>query len=211
MRRFLKLELDRYLERRGRELADERPLVEVEFQPYIYYNKASVVTYALRDHLGQATVNRAIRRLLDRHALRGAPYPISTDLVALLREEAPAEAQGLITDLLETITLFSNRTLKAEAEDLGGGRHRVRLEVEARKFRADGQGVEEEIPVDDWIDIGIYGADDKVLFLDKRRLTSGTAVLEIEVDGEPVSAGIDPRNILIDRDSDDNTSTVSIG
>jgi len=36
------------------------------------------------------------------------------------------------------------------------GQYDVSIEVEARKFKADGTGNETEVPVDDWIDIGAF-------------------------------------------------------
>ena len=42
----------------------------------------------------------------------------------------------------------------------------------------------------------------------KHRLESGSNRIEIVVDHEPVLAGIDPRNLLIDRRPDDNTKDV---
>ena len=47
MRRFLSYELDRYLLSRGMERKREVPLVKVENQPYIHYQKGSLVMYAL--------------------------------------------------------------------------------------------------------------------------------------------------------------------
>ena len=49
MRRFLKFELDNYLQARGGERIEELPLYLVENQPYIHYRKGSLVMYALRD------------------------------------------------------------------------------------------------------------------------------------------------------------------
>jgi aminopeptidase N len=52
MRRFLKYERDNYLRGRGQEGIGELPLMRVEDQQYIHYNKGSVVMYALRALIG---------------------------------------------------------------------------------------------------------------------------------------------------------------
>ncbi len=211
MRRFLKYELDRYLRGRGADLDGEKPLLRVENQPYIHYRKGSVVMYALRDYLGEETVNRALARYVAATRFQGPPYTASPDLRALLVEESPAGSARLFEDMLDTITLYSNRAESATFDRLDNGRYRVTLDVEAHKLRADGTGVETEIPLDDWVDIGVFGADDAVLFLDKRHLTDSRSRFEITVDGPPERAGIDPRNKLIDRDSDDNLTAVKPG
>ena len=61
----------------------------------------------------------------------------------------------------------------------------------------------------DSIDIGVFGEDDKVLYLEKRQLTAADNAIEIVVDEEPVEAGIDPFNKLIDRNPEDNVTAVS--
>lgn len=211
MRLFLKYELDKYLRGRGRDLSEESPLLLVENQPYIHYSKGSVVMYALRDTLGEDAVNRALRRYVEGFKFHGPPYTTARDLRALLAEEAGPEHEQLLVDLVDTITLYSNRAVAASATALDDGRWRVTLEVEGRKLRADGAGVEHEIPLDDWVDVGVFGADDAVLYLEKRRLAAASETFEIEVDSRPERAGIDPYHKLVDRDSDDNVTRVAAG
>jgi ABC-type transport system involved in multi-copper enzyme maturation permease subunit len=208
MRRFLKYELDRYLAQRGREVQEEMPLLVVDQQPYIYYRKGSVVMYALRDYLGVGTVNRALARYVADAGFQDPPYTTSLELKALLQDEAPEGSEPLFEDMLDTITLFSNRVQSASCEARDDGRYVVRLEVEARKLRSDGFGAETEIPIDDWIDVGVFGPDEEVLYLEKRHITEPTVTLEVTVDSRPERAGIDPYNKLVDRDSDDNVAAV---
>ena len=47
-----------------------------------------------------------LRAILAKYAFKDAPYPTALDLVAALRAQAPADKQGLITDLFEKITLL---------------------------------------------------------------------------------------------------------
>jgi aminopeptidase N len=211
MRRFLKYELDRYLGQRGREVQEEMPLVRVDQQPYIYYRKGSVAMYALRDYLGADTINRALSRYVRDVAFQGPPYTTTLELEAMLEEEAGAGSETLFEDILDTITLYSNRVESATWEELADGRFVVRIQVETRKLRSDGFGAETELPIDDWIDVGVFGPDETVLFLEKRHLSGPTASFEITVDSRPEKAGIDPYNKLVDRDSDDNLVRVQKG
>lgn len=80
---------------------------------------------------------------------------------------------------------------------------------------ADGQGVETETDLDDWIDIGVFAEQEvdgetepKVLYLAKHHVTEAEPVFEIVVDEKPVRAGIDPYNKLVDRNADDNLKKV---
>jgi ABC-2 type transport system permease protein len=96
MRRFLKYELDRYLQGRAVERIKELPLAQNESQPYIHYNKGSLAMYALQDYLGEDTVNRALRKYVEAVRYRGPPYTTSKELLDFLRAETPAEYEYLI-------------------------------------------------------------------------------------------------------------------
>jgi hypothetical protein len=88
----------------------------------------------------------------------------------------------------------------------------VAFTVEARKFRADGQGVETEAPLDEDVDVGVFarevGSKDysarDVLLMRRERLHTGTQSVQVTVDRKPAYVGVDPYNKRIDRNSDDN-------
>jgi ABC-type transport system involved in multi-copper enzyme maturation permease subunit len=211
VRHFLKYELDRYLEGRSDEKIGEMPLVLVENQMYIHYAKGALAMYGLRDYIGEQALNRALGKFLDARAFKGAPYPTSVELVDCIREAVPARYGHLVEDLFETITLFDNRVKEASCSEQEDGTFLVKLEVSSRKLRADGQGAETEIPLDDWIDIGVFAETgqgrekkEKVLFMEKRRIHDSDMTFDIVVDEKPARAGIDPYNKLIDRVADDN-------
>lgn len=216
MRRFLKFELDGYLRGRSDELVEELPLMLVENQRYIHYNKGCLTMYALRDYLGEECLNNALAQYIDQVAFQQPPYTNSRELLACLRRATPDSLAYIIEDMFESITLFSNKVETATCSPLEDGRYLVSLEVEARKLRADGLGNEKQIAIDDWIDIGVFGEKEdggigeKVLFLEKRRISKEKTKFELIVGARPARAGIDPLNKLIDRDSDDNVKSVRL-
>lgn len=217
MRRFLKYELDNYLQGRGGEAIEEMPLYRVENQPYIHYRKGSLVMYAIKDYLGEEPVNRALRKLISEVGYRHDPYPTSRDLLRNLRTVATtAEQQDLITDLFEKITLWDLRVQEATAARRADGKYDVTVTLEAAKFYADGNGQQEESPLDMMIDVGVFSrnpddfteGDEDVMTLEKHRIRSGTSTLDLVVDELPTHVGVDPYNKLVDRNSDDNIGTV---
>ncbi len=215
MRRFLKYELDNYLRSRGGELLEELPLLLVENQPYIHYRKGSVVMYALQDYLGEDVLNRALADYVEAVKFQQPPYTTSREFLSFVRRAAPPENQALLTDLFESITLYENRALSARSRTSGDGRFSVRIEVEAAKFRSDGQGREESVPIDDWVDVGVFGEkgadtppEGKVLILKRVKVSDSKQVFELVVDEKPLKAGIDPFNKLIDRSPENNIVAV---
>jgi hypothetical protein len=96
------------------------------------------------------------------------------------------------------------------AKALPDGRYEVTLTVVAKKRRADELGHEEDAPLHDLIDIGVLGADDEPLFLEKRRIQVEQTAFTVVVGKKPARAGIDPYNKLIDRSPKDNTIAVTV-
>lgn len=213
MKRFLEYELDRYLQGRASELERELPLSLVENQQYIHYNKGSLAMYALRDYIGEDRLNRALSRYIEKVGFQSAPYTTSLEFLEILREEVPAKYAYLVRDLFETITLYDNRVLEATTSALEDGRWKVQMKVLTKKYRGTESGAEEPIELDDWIEVAIYGKDEAgertTLYRKKHRFSGEEQELSFEVDAEPAEAGIDPRNLLVDRNPDDNLRPVS--
>jgi aminopeptidase N len=207
--RFLRYELDQYLRGRGSEGRAEMPLALVENQQYIHYNKGALAMYALRDYIGEARVNAALKNFLDEWKYRGPPYPTSRDLLMHLRAATPDSLGYLIDDLFQRVTLYDNAAERATSRRLPDGRYQVDLRVRARKVRADSLGTETEVPLDDRIEIGVFGADREVpLYLAKHRIRAGVQTVRVIVKEMPERAGIDPLHKLIDREKDDNVREV---
>jgi ABC-2 type transport system permease protein len=212
MRRFLAHELDSYLRGRGGEREREMPLAFNENQPYIHYNKGSLVMYALREVMGEDVLNGVLRQYIADVGFQEPPFTTSLELVERIRKAMPEKFAYLVEDLLETITLYDNRTLEANAVQLGDGRFRVDLVLESHKLRADGEGAEEQVPLADWLPIGVMGEDEDAepLYLEWHQITGERTELSIEVSGEPAKAGIDPRVLFVDREPDDNVRDVEL-
>jgi ABC-2 type transport system permease protein len=209
MRRFLKYEMDGYLSGRSLERKKELPLERVENQPYIHYNKASVVFYALQDYAGEDNVNRALHDYVQAVAYQDPPYTNSVELIDRLRKIVPAEYAYIIHDMFETITLYENRALSATYKQTPDGKFEVKLKVAAKKIRAGELGEEKEVPLADWIDIGVLDKGGKPLYMVKHKIERNETEFTISVDRLPAKAGIDPWNKLVDRKPDDNVVAVT--
>jgi len=217
MRRFLKYELDRYLMNRATERVEEQPLALNENQQYIHYNKGSVVFYALRDAIGEDRLNAVLSEFLGQWGFKGPPYPTTRDFLDLLYARTDPADHAFIRDLFERIVFWNHRVTTAEVRKREDGKYVVTLKVHAEKVSTDGKGKETEEPVDVNVDIGVFArppggkeGDEKVLYLQKHRITRADTTLELVVDELPFEAGIDPYNKLIDRSSDDNRKKTTL-
>ena len=216
MRRFLRYELDRYLRGRGGEQIEEQPLYRVENQQYIHYQKGSLIFYRLRDEIGEAPLNRALKRYLEDKGFQNAPYTTTKELLEYIRAESPKDKQSLITDMFEKIVFYDNRVTSATAKKRADGQWDVTMKVHLAKMEADGKGKETARDYDEPIEIAIFaratGAkekDERVLFTEKRIVKGGDSSVTITVKEKPFEVGVDPYNKMIDRVPRDNRKEVS--
>jgi ABC-2 type transport system permease protein len=212
MRLFLKHELDGYLRGRSGEVRHEPPLVLVQNEPYVWYQKGSLVFYALSDYIGEDKVNQALSSFLMQNRYSKPPYPDTRGLVASLRAVTPPDLQYLVTDMFESITLYDNRAVSATWQETPDHKYKVVLTLKSRKLKANGDGVESEVPLHDLIEVGVFSGTkdhEQPIHVEKQWLSKNDSTVEFIVDQKPTRAGIDPYNKLIDRNPEDNMIDVS--
>lgn len=210
-RHFLTYELDGYLRGRTSEILDENPLLRVENQAYIHYQKGSVVLMAIRHKIGEKRLNGALKALLDEFKYKSTPYPTTLDLVRHLKSGASDAEVAFIDDLFNQITVFDMRAEKADIEELENGKFKVTFTASAKKFKADGEGKETEQELAEEVEIGLFkgnpndfASETEVLYKSDHSIVSGDNTVEVIVDQKPDYVGIDPFIRYIDRDTGNN-------
>ena len=219
IRKFLKLEMDKYLRARGGEKLEELPLMRVENQGYIHYQKGGIAMYLLKEELGEAVVNRSLRRLLGQYAFKPAPYPNPRDFLRILSEEAGPDHEQLIADLFERITLYDLKASSATTRKLPDGQWETTLQVKGAKFYADGRGKETATALNESFEVGLFTAEpgkkgfkrESVLLMQRCVLHDGEQQIVLRSRAAPTFAGVDPYNKHIDRNTDDNVVAVKAG
>ncbi|HEX2222687.1 MAG TPA: hypothetical protein VHN15_00625 [Thermoanaerobaculia bacterium] len=187
--------------------------------PYLSYRKGPFALYALSEYVGEERVNAALRRLLEKHRPEGAPLATTLDLYRELRAATPASLRYLLRDLFEVNTVWQLGTERVTARQTASGVWQVTLDVRARKAVYDSAGVEAEVPMDDWVEIGVFASEEEVeasaepLYLRKHRVRSGEQTITVTVPRKPLLAGLDPYHLLDweEREDDDNIQGVKIG
>ncbi|MBK9248497.1 MAG: hypothetical protein IPM69_10380 [Ignavibacteria bacterium] len=214
--KFLRYELDGYLRGRSNETRAEQPIAYNENQSYIHYNKGSHTFYCLADYIGEDTLNAALAEFIRTWGGKFRPYPNSRDLLPILRKHTPDSLQGLVTDLFEKITLYSNEIASSTAKKNPDGTYAVTVNVKSNKFYSDSVGNQTKVPLADWIDIGIFAKSKKGTLLDnplyfkKHKITAETMQFTFTVKEQPIKVGIDPFYKLVDRSPDDNVKSVEV-
>ena len=215
MQKFLKYELDRYLQGRAGESKFEKTLLDNDNQAYVWYRKGALIMYALQDYVTEDSLNRAFGDFLTDAAFRPEPpFANSLEWYDYIKSATPDSLRYFIEESFNNITLYENRMREVKYEALDNGKYKVNLTFDSKKIHYDGNGRETGTPDRaNLIEIGIFGEDGKnergmtklePIYLQKHWIKPGQQSLEFTIDSEPVKAGIDPYNKLIDRISDDN-------
>ena len=210
MRQFLAFELDGYLRGRTSDAGEEMPLLRVENQLYIHYQKGSIVMMALKERLGEQAFNKALNGLVQKFKFTTGAKPTTLDLVAALKAEADLEQQDYIDSAFNDITLYDIKATEATVEEVDG-QYTVKVKVKATELTADGFGEETEQDFDEMVDVVLFvndpnnfATESEIVYRQKHRLVSGDNEIEITVSEEPKFVGIDPFIRFIDRDTGDN-------
>ena len=220
MKRFLKDELDRYLRGRGNEAKKENTFINTN-RSYQWYNKGSLILYGLRDLIGAEAIDSALFSFNQEFGLKETPpFPGSSDLYRHLKAVTPDSLQYYLDDTWNKLALYDNKAETVEAKKVSDGEYEITMKIKSQKIYADETGRETNAEYEaDYIDIGVFAADDKddngrlrtnPLYLQKYKIKPGATTLTFRVKGEPAKGGIDPYNKLIDRIPDDNTISVEI-
>ena len=186
---------------------------------YMSYRRGPFALHALSEYMGVERVNTALRRLIEKHGAGAPPLATTLDLYRELQAVTPDSLQYLLHDLFEVNTFWQLATPRVTAVQTDEGAWQVTLDVRARKIVYDSAGVETEVPMDEWVEIGVFGRAldeedelSKPLYVQKHRIRSGDQTLTLIVPREPALAGVDPHHVLDweEREDDDNIGAVEI-
>jgi hypothetical protein len=144
-----------------------------------YSRRGPFALYALSRYIGKDRVDDALRSLLKKHGSGAPPLPTSLDLYRELQAVTPDSYQYLLRDLFEKNTIWEFETQRATAQQTEAGAWQVTLDVRGRKIVVDEAGVETDVPMDDWIEVGVF--DEGEPYLQKHRIGSGKQTITVTV------------------------------
>jgi ABC-2 type transport system permease protein len=181
---------------------------------YAVNRRGPFAMYAMSEYIGEDRVNAGLRRLREAHPSAEPPLPTTLDLYRELQAVTPDSLRYLLHDLLAANTLWELETVRAVAEEIEAGAWQVTLDVRARKVVVDTADAETDMPMDDWVQIGVFAPAQEgeesggPLYLQMHRVRAGEQTITVTVPREPARAGIDPHYLLIDLATDDNVAEV---
>ncbi|HEY0680415.1 MAG TPA: hypothetical protein VGD17_19165, partial [Chitinophagaceae bacterium] len=184
--------------------------------PYLSYRRGPFALYALSEYVGDEKVNAALRRLLENHRANDAPLATTLDLYRELQAVTPDSLKYLLHDLFEVNTYWELKTENAKAKQTAKGEWQVTLGVHSRKVVFSEDGVQKEIPMNDLVEVGIFGETRpgeepyQPIYLQKHRIRSGKQTITVTVPRKPVRAVMDPDHLMVELEMDDNVKEVEL-
>ncbi|HEY1115904.1 MAG TPA: M1 family aminopeptidase [Chitinophagaceae bacterium] len=178
-------------------------------EDFLYYRKGGLAMYTLSKYIGKEKVNGALRLLLQKHRSGALPQPTTLDLYQELQTVTPDSLNYLLHDLFEQNTYWRLKTEQMAAVQTERGNWQVTLKVQAHKVVIDRAGAEKEVPMNDWLEVGLYEEGKRLhepLYLQLHRIRSGEQTIKVTVPRKPERGGIDPNHLMIDLRLDDNIS-----
>ncbi len=176
------------------------------------YRKGPLAMYALREYVGEETINLALQNLLKKFNSGEPPFATSLNFYEEMQAVTPDSVQYLLKDLFATNTFWELQTKAATVKQDANGGWIVIMDVEAQKVQVDEDGLETKATIDEYIEIVVFGKSEEgaqnTLYSKKHRIQSGSNRIRIIVNQKPEKAGIDPRHLLIDTEMYDNVRPV---
>ncbi|GAB3163360.1 ABC transporter permease/M1 family aminopeptidase [Telluribacter humicola] len=176
-------------------------------EAFLYYRKGGLAMHALSKYIGKEKVNDALRRLLQKRTSGELPLPTTLDLYQQIQNVTPDSLNYLLHDLFKENTYWRLKTEQFTAAQTKAGSWLVTMQVQAQKVIVDSTGQEKEVPMNDWLEVGIYeeGKElNKPLYLKMHRIHSGKQTITVRVPRKPDRGGVDPNHLMIDLRRDDN-------
>ena len=163
--------------------------------------------YVLSKYIGEEKVNSALRSLLEKRSTKEITLPTTLNLYAEIQRVTPDSLDYLLNDWFKENTYWRLKTEKLTAEQTKPGNWQVTMKVQAQKVVVDSMGTEKDVPMNNWLEIGIYEEGKELnepLYLQKHRIRSGEQTLKVTVPQKPAAGGIDPNHLMIDLRLEDN-------
>lgn len=201
---YLKADNELYFSQRNRSARRELPLNQSWQQPYVHYQKGGLALYALGQSLGEAWINRALRRLIH-HQAYPKQKPVAQNLIDELKGQAPVWKQKLIENHLEKVVIYDNRIQLRSLKALPQGGYQLGLRIGVDKTD---QTALQRLPINDAVEIAVWGAPSgpaKLLYWQTHHLTKRQTLLELRLDQKPTLVQVDPLHYLLDENLANNT------
>ncbi len=187
----------------------EQPLYLEQGEGYMLYGKSYMVMLALKELIGEDTLNSVLKTLLLKHKTQTEATVTTPEFLLELFAASPEQYHTLINDWFKKIITYDLSVTAADYTELSDGRYEVSLTIDAKKFESI-DGVESEISMNEPIPIGLFSthpsgaSGDDVIYLSPKTVQGGIQQITFKVKELPKYISIDPYGTRPDLVRSDN-------
>jgi hypothetical protein len=187
----------------------EQPLYLEQGEHYMLYGKSYIVMFALKELIGEESLNGVLKTLVDRHKNEIDATVTSVEFLGELYKVTPEESHYLIDDWFKKIITYDLSIAEVSYSKQPSGIYEVTINIDAKKFESV-DGIESEISMSEPIPIGLFsthpsGASlDDVIHLSPKTIVDGKQKLTFQTDKLPKYVSIDPYGTRPDLVRSDN-------
>jgi aminopeptidase N len=192
----------------------EQPLYLEQGEHYMLYGKSYMVMIALKDLIGEETINKILKKLVERHKDEIDATVTTLEFLTELYAVTPQEHHILITDWFKKIITYDLSISKVSYNKQPSGVYEVTVTIDAKKFESV-DGIESEISMSEPIPIGLFSTHpseaslDNIIYLNPKSIVDGKQKLTFQTDKLPKYVSIDPYGTRPDLVRSDNQLEVN--
>jgi len=202
----------RYFTFRAYDTDVEPPLYKVEGQSYLSYGKSFTVMTALRDLIGEQTLNKVIKKLMDKQRDKVELEVTTIQFLNELYMVTPPEHHVLINDWFKKVITYDLSIEDSSYEKLENGTYEVSVKVKSKRFKTSETGEMIPLAIHEPIKIGIFTAhpstindEGSILYYQSNQISHELTEIKMNVKEKPSYIAIDPFGTRSDENLTDNT------
>ncbi|BDD03936.1 ABC transporter permease/M1 family aminopeptidase [Aureibacter tunicatorum] len=197
----------------GRSFANkaEPPAYKVFGQSYIAYGKSYHILMSLRDLIGEAKVNQALKKLTNKFRKKNTLEATTVDFLNELYLIAPENQHELIDDWFKKVITYDLSVEESHVKQMKNGKYEVHLKVKTKRNQTIENGAIQSIEINEPIMIGIFDKhpsevsdDSSMIYYETKTINKEFTEFKIIVDKAPEYIGIDPFGTRSDENLADN-------
>jgi len=205
---FLKDERAQYFYARSIAIDEEKSLSNAS-QPYVAYNKGSLVMNSIKNLIGEEDLNTSLRQYYEEFAYKDSLFATTKDLELSILSFTPDSIKPYIYELFCKTNIYDSKIISAKFDKTGNS-FELSFNIEVNKYEFDNSGNETEINFDGYIPVTIYRNNKNILEARYYRYKGKETSYKILLHEIPASIIADPNLIYIDKDLDNNRYDISI-
>ncbi|MEQ9308606.1 MAG: M1 family aminopeptidase [Balneolaceae bacterium] len=187
----------------------EQPLYLEQGEHYMLYGKSYIVMMALKDLIGEVTINKVLKTLVERHKNEVDATVTTPEFLTELYSLTSKEHHILISDWFKKIITYDLSVDNAFYTEVPGEGFLITITINASKFESI-DGMDSLVDMNEPITIGVYtthpsdAGKEQILSLESQYIIGGEQQITINVDRLPKYVSIDPYNTRPDLVRSDN-------